>query len=379
MNKFFLFLVSAHIYFFGLQLEGMAAELAPSYSYEGECADRTILQVPYNVGSPEIKSTWRGLDMLFARGKDIDSVSADFSLPGICLLNKDMPNRNPSQGLIQASGSYASKKNDRLIVLLNKNYSWEGTSWPISNQHCDYAKNKMQFSARSFLNSDRVKFDYQDGLFSVLSPSAIMPEIYQARTVPGGIIVRAGWDRQNLNENAVYCAFPDKSSAPEKKEICADSLGVLRDGNASSSPRECDRHNVFLLTQLEATDACPLGKRLPSVLELAALGESWGADGIARDGSGSIVRPPLDADKRPFGKKLFTTRKADGSIDGFYYGYSNFKAPKQDWKEKSLRFWSSSPTSDSLAEAFVLSSSFGSIEQDNVNSRNAVLCLPASK
>ena len=179
-----------------------------------------------------------------------------------------------------------------------------------------------------------------------------------------------------------YCAFPDPSSPPAVKgEFCLDSLGVLRAGNPSSAPRECDQNSIFLFRRkAEALSACPLGMRLPTVQEMAVLSESWGAQ-IWRSKSGAIVRPPVEEGKRPIGYNEILIRNSNGGELGFYYSRENYKAPSAEWLpdpdyfDGRLLLWtSSSHLTEDPENTFFLDAKSGHLLSTQYH--GAVMCVP---
>jgi hypothetical protein len=346
---------------------------------DGECAGSTVFPLPLNPGSPDYSSRWRGLDVFFSeRGQDISPTSPDFSLAGVCYLNTDMPNREPSPGLVQISGAYAVKQNKNLVVLVRTSFSWNSMAWPLSNPHCEQAQRSMKSSGAILLKSSRVSFDFQNGYFTFLLPAAISPQIYHARTVPGGIILRAGWDEQKSHEHAVYCAFPDPSSSPAKREYCLDSMGILRDGKATSTPQECDKNRVFLFEDYAAHTVCPQGTRPPSIRELAEMAKGWGAQGIWRNESGAVVRPDLTKPgyNRARSFEVLSVSE-DGSREDFYYSEDGYKAPRHDFESSPLI--QSSSIHEERGWSWYFDPQTGRIRHTYPQTRNAVMCVSKNK
>jgi hypothetical protein len=343
------------------------------------CGYSTVLPLPFNPGSPDYSSRWRGLDVFFSeRGQDISPTSPDFSLAGVCYLNKDMPNRLPSPGLIQLAGAHVVKQDKKLVVLPRTSFSWQSWAWPPSVPHCEESKRTLKTVASQIINSSRASFDFQNGFFSFLMPAAILPQIFHARTVPGGIILRAGWDEKNSLEHAVYCAFPDPSSTPAKREYCLDSMGIVRDGKATSTPRECDKNRIFLFGDYAADTVCPQGTRPPSIRELAEMAKGWGAQGIWRNESGEVLRPDLTIPDyaRARSHEVLSVSE-DGSREDFYYSEDGYKAPRQDFDSSPLI--QSSSIHEERGWSWYFDPQNGRIRRTYPQTRNAVMCIPKNK
>ena len=107
-----------------------------------------------------------------------------------------------------------------------------------------------------------------------------------------------------------------------------DQDGVLRD----------EQGKVLIMNQADAIKDCSQhGMHLPSIHELAKIGQDLGAKGI-------LELSQVESGKVPDGYYKISAVNPDGTKEEFYFNYDGYKRPEGDLGNNW--FWSSSVNSD---------------------------------